>query len=86
MKREGSMMKKTNAAKLYTAVQKEQELIEKRRAEEKENIENLKKIAEERGYEYSIKEIQEELSHLSEEEIASLINPGVGPRHHILAR
>lgn len=79
-------MKKPNAAKLYTAVQKEQELIEKNRAEEKENIENLQKIAEERGYQYSIKELKEELSHLSEEEIASLINPGVGPRHHILAR
>jgi uncharacterized protein YfbU (UPF0304 family) len=82
----GYIMKKPNAAKLYTAVQKEQELIEKNRAEEKENIENLQKIAEERGYQYSIKELKEELSHLSEEEIASLINPGVGPRHHILAR
>jgi len=76
-------MKQTNAAKLYTAVQQQQELTEKKA---EQNIENLIAMAEDRGYHYSKQEIEQELSHLSEEELASLINPGVGPRHHILAR
>jgi hypothetical protein len=82
--RKGFDMKPTNAAKFYTAMQKEQALMEKKQAEK--NIVKFLELAKERGYDYTEKEIRRELRHLSEEELASLLNPGVGPRHHLLAR
>lgn len=43
-------------------------------------------MAEKRGYHYTEEEIKTEISHLSAEELASLINPGVGPINHLLPR
>ncbi|KOR35489.1 MULTISPECIES: Nif11-like leader peptide family natural product precursor [Planktothricoides] len=77
-------MEQTNAAKLYTAVQEQQALSEQKEAAE--NIQAFIEMAEQRGYHYTEEEIKSELSHLSEEELASLQNPGVGPRHHLLPR
>lgn len=77
-------MNQQNAAKLYTAIQEQQTLTEQKQAEEK--IKNFLAMAEKRGYHYTEAEIKTELSHLSAEELASLINPGVGPRHHLLPR
>ena len=77
-------MNSTNAAKLYTAVQKQQALSEKKRAEK--NLDNLVQMAEKRGYNYTQQQIKQELSQLTQEELASLMNPGVGPRQHLFAR
>lgn len=77
-------MNQQNAAKLYTAIQEQQALTEQKQAEEK--ITNFLEMAEKRGYHYTEEEIKTELSHLSAEELASLINPGVSPRNHLLPR
>ncbi len=77
-------MNQQNAAKLYTAIQEQQTLTEQKQAEEK--IKNFLEMAEKRGYHYTEEEIKTELGHLSAEELASLINPGVGPRNHLLPR
>lgn len=77
-------MEQTNAAKLYTAVQKQQALNEQKQAAE--NVQTFIEMAEQRGYHYTAEEIVRELSNLSPEELAALQNPGVGPRHHLLPR
>ncbi len=77
-------MNQQNAAKLYTAILAQQAVTEQKQAEEK--IKNFLEMAEKRGYHYTEEEIKAELSQLSAEELASLINPGVGPRHHLLPR
>ncbi len=78
------MMNQNNAAKLYTAIQKQQALTEQKQAEAK--IKNFIEMAEKRGYHYTEEEMKTELSQLSAEELASLINPGVSPRNHLLPR
>ena len=44
------------------------------------------KIAASRGYNFTVAELDNEISQLSHEEFASVINPGVSPRRHIMPR
>ena len=44
------------------------------------------KIAEEYGYTFTTEELEAGLSKLSPEELATLVNPGVGTRRHIEPR
>ncbi len=40
-------------------------------------------LAEDQGYRFTTEELQAELSKLSEEELAELVNPGIAPRRHL---
>lgn len=40
-------------------------------------------LAQSQGYSFTAAELQTELGHLSEEEVAELVNPGIAPRRHI---
>ncbi|QSJ20709.1 hypothetical protein JYQ62_09465 [Nostoc sp. UHCC 0702] len=41
------------------------------------------KIAIENGYEFSNEELEREISQLSDEDLAAIVNPGWGIRRHI---
>ncbi len=77
-------MVQRNAAQLFKAVQQDSELAERLKATN--NPEAFIKIATERGYNFTVGELENELNKLSSEELASIVNPGIAPRLHILPR
>ncbi len=77
-------MAQKNAAQLFKAVKEDSALKEKLKAAN--NPEAFIKIATERGYNFTVEELEAELNKLSSEELAAIVNPGVAPRLHILPR
>lgn len=77
-------MAQEHAAQFFKTVQQDQALKEKLKATT--DPESFVKIAEERGYNFTTEELDTELSKLSEEELAEIVNPGVAPRRHFLPR
>jgi predicted ribosomally synthesized peptide with nif11-like leader len=77
-------MTKRNAAQLLKAVQEDQALKERLKAVS--NPEAFIKIAKERGYDFTVEELENELSKLSEADLAAIVNPGMSPRYHIHPR
>jgi predicted ribosomally synthesized peptide with nif11-like leader len=77
-------MAQKNAAELFKAVKQDQVFQERLKAASKP--EAFIKIAKERGYDFTVDELQIELSKLSEEELAAIVNPGIAPRQHIYPR
>ncbi|MEH2382557.1 MAG: Nif11-like leader peptide family natural product precursor [Nostoc sp.] len=77
-------MTQQNAARLFQAVKQDQALQE--RLKVTADPEAFIKIAQERGYEFNVKELDNEISKLSEEDLATIVNPGWGTRHHIHPR
>lgn len=73
-----------NAACLLKAIQEREAVEEKNQAVE--NLEQFIKMAAQRGYSFTAEQIKNEISKLSLEELSSMLNPGVAPRHHLLAR
>lgn len=41
------------------------------------------KVAQASGYDFTPEELEFELSHYSQEELAEMINPGIAPRRHL---
>ncbi|MBW4561212.1 MAG: Nif11-like leader peptide family natural product precursor [Mojavia pulchra JT2-VF2] len=77
-------MSQQNAAQLFKAVKQDQALKERLKATA--DSETFMKIAKERGYDFTIQELESEISKLSEEDLAAIVNPGWGPRRHINPR
>lgn len=77
-------MTQEHAARFFKAVGQDEAL--KARLKATTEPESFIKIAEERGYHFSVAELDKEISKLSEEEFASVINPGISPRRHIVPR
>ncbi len=73
-----------NAAKIFKSVAEAQATAEKKQAIA--HPASIIQMARQRGYKFSKTQIKKELNQLSEEELASLLNPGVSPRHHLLPR
>lgn len=69
-----------SAARFFKAIQENEALKVKLQATN--NRETFVKIAAEHGYNFTV----EELEKLSPEELAAVMNPGVGPRWHLLPR
>lgn len=44
------------------------------------------KIAQERGYSFTVEELDSEIEKLSPEELAAVVNPGIAPRRHIMPK
>ena len=70
-----------SAAQFLEKTKQDQELIKKLKAAD--NLDICVKIAEEYGYTFTTEELETGLSKLSPEELAALVNPGVGTRIHI---
>lgn len=77
-------MAQENAARFFKAVQEDKALQGKFKAIT--DAKTFVSMAEQRGYSFTIEELQNELEKLSEEEVASVVNPGIGPRRHLLPR
>lgn len=77
-------MTQEKAAQLFKAVQKDEALKAKLKATN--DAESFLKIAEQRGYKFTLVELQAELGKLSDEELAEIVNPGIAPRRHIVPR
>ncbi|MDZ8187354.1 MAG: Nif11-like leader peptide family natural product precursor [Nostoc sp. ChiSLP02] len=73
-----------NAARLFEAVKRDQALQEKLKATA--NPEAFVKIARERGYDFTLEELDREIDKLSEEDLAAIVNPGWGTRRHLNPR
>ncbi len=77
-------MAQKNAAQLFNAVKLDQALKERLKAASKP--EAFIQIAKERGYDFTLEELETELSKLSDAELAAIVNPGMSPRYHIHPR
>ncbi len=77
-------MTQQNAARLFQAVKEDQALQQKLKATA--NPEAFIKIAQERGYDFTITELDSEINKLSEEDLAAIVNPGWGTRRHLNPR
>lgn len=77
-------MAQEHAARFFKAVQKDEALKQKLKVIT--DPETFIKIAEGRGYQFTIAELENAISKLSEEELAAVINPGIAPRRHIMPR
>ncbi|MBW4673914.1 MAG: Nif11-like leader peptide family natural product precursor [Desmonostoc geniculatum HA4340-LM1] len=77
-------MTQQNAARLFEAVKRDQALQQKLKATA--NPEAFIKIAHERGYEFTVAELETEIDKLSEEDLAAIVNPGWGTRRHLNPR
>ena len=77
-------MTQQNATRLFQAVKQDQALQQRLKATA--NPEAFVKIAQERGYDFSVEELESEISSLSEEDLAAIVNPGWGNRRHINPR
>ncbi|MCC5666059.1 Nif11-like leader peptide family natural product precursor [Nostoc sp. CHAB 5784] len=77
-------MTQQNATRLFEAVKQDQALQQRLKATA--NPEAFVKIAQERGYDFSVEELDNEINKLSEEDLAAIVNPGWGNRRHINPR
>ncbi len=77
-------MTQQNAARLFEAVKRDQALQERLKATA--NPEAFIKIARERGYEFTVEELDAEIDKMSEEDLAAIVNPGWGTRRHLNPR
>lgn len=72
------------AARFFKAIQKDDALKAKLKATDDPNT--FVQIAAERGYNFTVEQLQAKIEKLSHEEMAAVINPGVGPRRHLVPR
>ncbi|KZL50237.1 MULTISPECIES: Nif11-like leader peptide family natural product precursor [Cyanophyceae] len=77
-------MAQPKTAQLLQAVKEDQALQARLKATN--NPEEFIKIARESGYDFTIEELENEISQLSDEELAAIVNPGWGTRRHIHPR
>jgi predicted ribosomally synthesized peptide with nif11-like leader len=77
-------MSQNNATRFLSIVKQDRALKERIKATSEPEV--FIKIAKDRGYDFTVEELQTELSKLSEEELAAIVNPGIAPRQHIYPR
>jgi len=66
----------------FKAIQQDEALKAKFKATDPESFIKI----ENRGYNFTLKELETEIGKLSPEQMAAVINPGISPRRHILPR
>jgi predicted ribosomally synthesized peptide with nif11-like leader len=77
-------MTQQNATRLFQAVKEDQALQQKLKATD--DPQAFIKIAQERGYDFTVEELDSEINKLSEEDLAAIVNPGWGTRRHLNPR
>jgi Nif11 domain len=73
-----------NAARLIKSVHEAQDRQLRVQALQEPNT--FIDLAEKQGYHFNPKNLNEDVAKLSEEAIASIWNPGIGPRRHLVRR
>ena len=74
-------MSQTNAAEFVKNAKQNVDLREQLKTAM--SLDRCIEIAAQKGFDFTATELQTELSQLSSEEVAAIINPGVYPRRHI---
>ena len=77
-------MTEKNAARIYKKV--ELAHAEQERQKALSEPEAFIKLAEARGYTFTVKDLETQLSQLSDEDVAGIFNPGIGLRRHLFSR
>jgi predicted ribosomally synthesized peptide with nif11-like leader len=77
-------MTEKNAARIHKQV--EQAQAQQQRQKALSHPEAFIKLATARGYTFTVKDLETQLSQLSDEEVAGIFNPGIGLRRHLFAR
>lgn len=77
-------MASKNAARIYHEV--EQANAQQQRQTALNNPQGFVQQAATQGYTLTLDHFEHQLSQLSDEEVASILNPGVSPRRHIFPR
>ncbi len=77
-------MAQDNAARLFKAVQQAQASQERQKAIS--NPEAFVHLAANSGYSFTVTDLETQINQLSDEEIAAIFNPGLGPRRHLTPR
>ncbi len=77
-------MNAKNAAHIYKKV--EQAYAQQERQKALSNPKAFIVLAKARGYAFTIKDLVAQLSKLSDEDVAGIFNPGIGPRRHLFPR
>lgn len=78
------MKSQGNAAQFFSTVEREEDRQLRHKA--LENPIFFISIAKQQGYQLSLERIEEEITQLSPEKIASIWNPGIGARRHLIRR
>ena len=73
-----------NAARIYKKVEQAQAQQERQKA--LSDPEAFIILATARGYAFTVKDLETQLSQLSDEEVAGIFNPGIGIRRHLFPR
>ncbi|MGF1541515.1 MAG: Nif11-like leader peptide family RiPP precursor [Pleurocapsa sp.] len=73
-----------NAARIYKKVEQAQAHQERQKA--KKDPETFILLAKARGYAFTLKDLETQLSQLSDEDVAAIFNPGIGQRRHLFPR
>jgi predicted ribosomally synthesized peptide with nif11-like leader len=73
-----------NAAQIYKQV--EQAQAQQERSKAKSDPEAFVALANARGYALRVEDLETQLDQLSDEEVASIFNPGIGKRRHLFPR
>lgn len=77
-------MTQENAARFFKSVQQDQGLKAKLKATD--DPQAFLQIANQRGYQFTLEELDAAIAKLSHEEFAAVINPGISPRRHLTPR
>lgn len=77
-------MSEENAARIYKKV--EQAHAQQEREKALSNPEAFIVLAKARGYNFTVKDLEAQLSQLSDEDVADIFNPGIAPRRHLFPR
>jgi predicted ribosomally synthesized peptide with nif11-like leader len=73
-----------NAARIYKKVEKAHAQEERQKA--LSDPEAFIRLAKVKGYAFTVKDLETQLSKLPDEEVASIFNPGIGVRRHLFPK
>ncbi len=73
-----------NAARIYKKV--EQAHAQQERQKALSDPKAFISLAKARGYAFTVKDLEAQLSKLSDEDVAGIFNPGIGQRRHLFPK
>lgn len=77
-------MTEKNAARIYKEVKQAEAKQQRQKA--LNEPENFIRLAAAQGYSFTKKDLEVQLSQLSDEEVAGIFNPGISPRRHLFPK
>ena len=77
-------MKQQNAARIYKNV--EEAYAQQERQKALSDPKAFIRLASARGYDFTVKDLETQLSQLSDEDVAGIFNPGIPPRRHLFPK